>query len=134
MEEREPPSPYFGDYPHGAYWSAITSDRKVAGVDDQPDYFVEGSELRVMWDEGAGPLWGEAGLLPSDPQWLKRALGLSDALITDLLEWISDMTAQMQLPGAEWRQREQRLHTRGRELAERAQGEIGSRFRVWYDA
>jgi hypothetical protein len=33
-------------------------------------------------------LWDEEGEIPNDPGWLRRELGLSDALIADLLAWV----------------------------------------------
>lgn len=78
MERPDDSSPrYVGNYPRGAYWSASHPDGTVDDVDVE-DLPVEGTTLRVMWDEGAGPLWGDEGLLPDDPSWLRRALGLSD--------------------------------------------------------
>jgi hypothetical protein len=54
MEDRQPPPPYFGDYPDGGYFAAEGPE-----PDQRPDpYTVKGSDIRVMWDEGAGPLWG----------------------------------------------------------------------------
>ncbi len=128
MTDREPPPPYFGDYPHGEYASAFPS-ADAKGRDEDEDYTVDGGELRVLWDEGAGPLWSDEGGLPDDPEWLQRALGLSDSLIVDLLAWLSDMTAAHQRSTIE---RWQQLHDRGHELAERLQREVGERYTVRY--
>ncbi len=49
-DERTPP-PYFGDYPHGAYWSAIAPRGEDASVEEDETPPAKGSELRVMWDE-----------------------------------------------------------------------------------
>ena len=108
-----PPSPYFGDYPHGAYWSAVRSEVPF-DTDEDEDYTVGGSHLRIMWDEDAGPLWASDGLLPDDPQWLRRALGLSDSLVADVLSWLSDMTAlhSGQLV-TDWADQTRRLDQRG---------------------
>lgn len=62
-----------------------------------------------MWDEGAGPLWGDGGLLGMGAEWMRRALGLSDSLIDELLTWMHDM-------------------------AERLRAEVGVRYRVRYHA
>jgi hypothetical protein len=134
MEDQERPPPYFGDYPHGAYWSAVAPEGAQAS-DEEEDCTVEGTELRIMWDEGAGPLWASDGPLPDDPAWLRRALGLSDSLVADLLTWLSDMTAlHTGLPVADWRERGRQLDKRGRELAKRLQTEVGTRYRAWYHA
>ncbi len=125
-EDRERPPAHFGDYPHGAYWSAFPP--AGSADDDEAHYSVEGSDLRIMWDEGAGPLWTtEEGLLPDDPEWMKRALGLSDLLVAELLTWLHDMNAAQQryLPTTE-------LDERALQLAARLQGEVGSRFEVRY--
>lgn len=133
MENQESPPPYVGDYPHGAYWSAVPPEG-TQDSDEEEDYTVAGQELRVMWDEG-GPLWAEDGLLPDDSEWLQRALGLSHSFVVDLLAWLSDMTAlQHGPPAVDWRERRQQLDRRGRELAERLQNEVGTRYMVWYHA
>lgn len=133
-EDEEGPPLYFGDYPHGAYWSAVVPEGAAQPVVSDEEYFsYEGSLLRIMWDEDAGPLWGEEGLLGEDAEWMRRALGLSDSLIADLLTWMSDMAALHYGPSvADWRERGQRLDARGRGLAERLQQEVGSRYKVWY--
>lgn len=133
MVDQERPPPFFGDHQRGAYWSAVVPEGRRPS--DTEDYSVEGSHLRIMWDEGAGPLWASDGLLPDDPQWLQRALGLSASLVADLLTWLSDMTALHRgLPVADWRQRVQRLDERGRQLAERSQTEVGAQYTVSYQA
>ena len=81
----DPPPPYFGDYPHGAYWSAFRQDSSVDDDGEAENFTVEGTRLRIMWDEGAGPLWGVEGLLPDDPEWLRQALGLSPDPPTDFV-------------------------------------------------
>jgi hypothetical protein len=127
VTDREPPPPYLGDYPHGAYVSAFPPPGLHFG--DEVDDTVEGRELRVMWDAGAGPLWSDDGGLPDEPEWLQRALGLSDSLVADLLTWLSDMTAAHLRSTVE---RRQQLHDRGHELATRLQREVGERYAVRY--
>ena len=118
--------PYLGDYPNGAYWSAFRPDGSVdVDADEEEDLTVEGTRLRIMWDEGAGPLWGDEGLLPDDPNWLRQALGLSDSLIADLLAWVRDMDA-----ARDRGQSQALLNPQALQLADRLQTEVGSRFRV----
>ena len=120
------PPPYFGDYPHGAYWSAfLPRTARSMTTAEAEDFTVEGTSLRIMWDEGAGPLWGDEGLLPDDPEWLQQALGLSDSLIADLLAWARDMDS-----ARERGQAQAPLDHRALQLTERLQTEVGSRFRV----
>ncbi len=118
------PPPYLGNYPQGAYWSAFRPDGTVDDVVAE-DLTVEGTSLRIMWDEGAGPLWGDEGLLPDDPSWLRQALGLSDSLIAELHAWVGDMDA-----ARERGQSQTRLHRRALRLSERLQAEVGPRFQV----
>lgn len=134
--EARRPEPYFGDYPDGAYWSAVRPEGNKDKVVSDEEYFsYEGSSLRIMWDEDAGPLWGDGGVLSEDAEWMRRALGLSDALIDDLLAWKRDMTALHLGPTVDdWRGQGRRLDGRGRALAERLKDEAGPRFRVWYHA
>jgi hypothetical protein len=97
------------------------------GVDDD-DYVVGGPVLRIMWDEGAGPLWSTGeGLLPDDPDWLKRALGLSDTLIADLLGWLREKDTAHR-----FHQSPPQLDDRAERLVGRLQAEVGSRFTVRY--
>lgn len=136
-DESESPEPYLGDYPHGAYWSAIRPEgAEDRVVDDEEHYLYEGNTLRIMWDEDAGPLWGDEGLLGEDAHWMRRALGLSDALIDDLLTWQRDMTTLHfgRQPVDDWPEQKRRLDDRGDALAERLEAEVGTRFRVWYHA
>jgi hypothetical protein len=112
-----------GDHPTGAYWSAFRLDGSLDG-DTEADFTVGGTHLRLMWDEGAGPLWGDEGLLPADPDWLRQALGLSDSLIADLLQWVRDMDE-----ARERGQSQVLLNPRALHLADRLQAEVGSRFR-----
>lgn len=98
----------------------------VDGAEDE--YSVGRPGLRIMWDEGAGPLWSTGdGLLPDDPAWLKQALDLSDSLITDLLGWLSDKDTAHQ-----HHQSPPELDERAEQLAIRLQAEVGSRFKVRY--
>jgi len=47
-----------------------------------------GTRIRFFWDYGASmSLWSEQGLLPEDPEWLERELGLSPSLVADILAW-----------------------------------------------
>jgi hypothetical protein len=118
------PPPYLGD-PHGLHWAAYRQDGSVEDNAEAEDFTVEGTRLRIMWDEGAGPLWGDGGLLPDDPAWLRQALGLSDSLIPDLRDWVHDMDtahAHGQSPAS--------LNVRAQQLTERLQTEVGSQFRV----
>ena len=134
-KKRKPSSLYFGDYPHGTYWSAIRSDADRPVVTDEERYSYAGTVLRIMWDEGAGPLWGDGGLLGDDAEWMRRALGLSDPLIKDLLTWMQDMTAlHYGTSVSDWSEQSGRLDSRGDALAERLKAEVGPRFRVWYHA
>jgi hypothetical protein len=85
------------------------------------EYSYEWTVLRIMWDEDAGPRWGDEGLLGEDAQWMKRALGLSDALTDDLLTWKRDMTPLRvgRPPVNDWHAPKRRLDDRGDALAER---------------
>lgn len=91
-------------------------------------YSVTGDDLRIMWDEGAGPLWSTGdGLLPDDPAWLSRALGLSDDLIAELLRWLRDKDTAHRFG-----QSPAQLDERAEQLAGRLQSEVGPRFKVRY--
>jgi hypothetical protein len=127
-DERDAPPPYFGDYPDGIYWSAVPREGAV-DASSEDDFDVRGTYLRIMWDEGAGPLWGEEGLLPDDPGWLRQALGLSDSLIADLLQWVRDMDA-----ARERGEPQALLSPRALELVDRLQSEVGTRFTVRFRA
>lgn len=84
---------------------------------------VSGDKVAFFFDSGVTvPLWDEEGLLPDEPEWLERELGLSRELIVDLMSW----TDRQDLPGhptAEDQREEQRLF-------ERLQHEVPARFTV----
>lgn len=74
-DERDPPPMHFGDYPHGAYWSA---ERREQDDEGPEDYTVDGQVIRLMWDYGVRvPSWDAAGLLPEEPEWLRVELRAS---------------------------------------------------------
>ena len=132
MDEQEAPPPSLGNYPHGLYWSAFAPEGEQT-IDEDEEDIAEGSDLRIMWDEGAGPLWGSGGLLPYDPDWLQRALGLSQSLVADLFTWLGDMTALHRGAAVDdWLERLQQLDERKLELVERLRTEVGNRYRVWH--
>lgn len=134
--DEDAPSPYFGDYPDGAYWSA----ERPAETDgtEREDHTVKGRVLRLMWDYGVVvPLWDAQGQLPEEPRWLRTTLGLSDELIAALAGWGSEMNlldgAGAELSPAEWTARYAEANTEGRSLAAQVQRELGSRFEVRFD-
>ena len=132
VEPEEPP-PHLGDYPNGAYWSAVGDD--TAEEECYPT--VSGRVIRFMWDYTVQvPLWDEEGLLPEEPTWLRGELGLSDELIETLTRWGNDMTgADATLPdGPPERHREayDELDRRARVLVERLRREVGARYEVVY--
>jgi hypothetical protein len=54
------------------------------------DEGLQGNRIRFFWDYGCEvPLWDGRGNLPADPEWLVRELGLSQALIADLLAYVA---------------------------------------------
>lgn len=129
-DEAEPLSPYFGDYPNGAYWSAVTSQSR--GDNEAPDYTVTGDVIRFMWDYGVRiPLWTDGGLLPSKPEWLRTALGLSDPLIEDLRAWgdaMNELDGRRIVPEQAYLELDERAH----DLIARLRSELDPRFTVVY--
>jgi hypothetical protein len=102
------------------------------------DYTVRGDVIRFMWDYGVSvPLWDQEGLLPHEPGWLHRALGLSDGLIQALTAWGEDMTradgtAWDRGPEGEWEQAYRVLDDRARDLVEWLRRELAPRYDVTY--
>lgn len=135
-EEAERPPTHFGEPSRGLYWSAVRPEgAEEPDVSDEEYYSYDGTILRIMWDEDAGPLWGDGGLLGDDAEWMRRALGLSESLIADLLSWHHDMTAlHLGPPVDDWREQGQQLDDRGHALAKRLQAEVGTAYKVWYHA
>jgi hypothetical protein len=97
---------------------------------------IAGDEIEFRWDHGvAVPLWDEEGLLPEEPEWLRRVLHLSDALIDELTRWGGAMEAREGTPvsaSTKWQQADEDLRRRGQDLAESVQREVGSRYTVTY--
>jgi hypothetical protein len=84
VTDKDALSPYFGDYPHGAYWSAEVPQ----GAQDEESYEVGGTTIKFMPDDTVTvPLWDDDGLLPEDPLWLNTVLGLSPELVADIIAW-----------------------------------------------
>lgn len=127
----ESPHKHLGDYPHGAYWSAERPPE--AHTDESAEHSVSGPVIRLMWDYGVRiPLWDAEGLLPEEPEWLRAALDLSERLIGDLRRWGLDMNDLDAEPRRRTNEAYEALDVRGRELAQRLQREVGSRYSVKY--
>jgi hypothetical protein len=63
-------TPYIGDYPDGAYWSALPAE---SSGETPEHYTVSGDVIRFMWDYGVSvPRWDREELLPHEPEWLHR--------------------------------------------------------------
>ncbi|WP_158648112.1 hypothetical protein [Nocardioides houyundeii] len=130
--------PHFGDYPNGAYWSAVRVEPVTDGEEDAYDAPPIGDVIRFMWDYTVNvPLWDAEGLLREEPEWLRRQLGLGDKLIEALTDWGSRMnhldgTRWGQKSDAEWEQAYRDMDARARDLVERLRTELGTRYRVVY--
>jgi hypothetical protein len=81
------------------------------------------ARIAFFFDYGVTvPLWDEDGLLPDDPEWLQRELGLSRELIDDLTAW-----AELQdLPGHPTADDDREQHR----LRQRLRHEMAPRFTV----
>lgn len=126
---------WFGGKP-GFGWYAPGPGDPTPEPSDDPDYYtLDGNEIQVMWDYGVTvPLWND-GLLPDDPDWLRRALGLSDSMIERLTRWGEAMNAQDALPdpaSPERRAARENLRRLGGVLADDLQRELGPRYTITY--
>lgn len=133
VNDREAPPMHFGDYSHGSYWSAEVHD----GSNHEPESFeVSGTVITFMpEDTVAVPLWSDEGLLPEEPEWLNRALGLSPGLVEDIAAWGNDWNADRMgetFTAAQREERRIRLDADARLLAARLQREVPDRFTVVY--
>ncbi|WP_162794485.1 hypothetical protein [Nocardioides houyundeii] len=130
--------PHLGDYPNGAYWSAVRVEPVTEGEEDDYDVPPIGDVIHFMWDYTVNvPLWDAEGLLPEEPEWLRRQLGLGNKLIEALTDWGSRMnhldgTPWGQKSDAEWEQAYRDMDARARDLVERLRRELGTRYRVVY--
>jgi hypothetical protein len=90
MNDRPPSdesmSQWFGGVP-GQGWYA-PGPGEVVPASSKEETHMEGTKIRFFYDYGGGPLWDEGGEIPNEPDWLHRELGLSSALIADLLAWV----------------------------------------------
>lgn len=134
-DDRKAPLPYIGDYPDGAYWSALPAESSDESLED---YTVSGVVIRFMWDYGVSvPLWDREGLLPHEPEWLQRALELSEHLIQALTAWGQDMNNADGTPWNrrskdEWEQAYRELNARARDLVEWLRRKLAPRYEVTY--
>jgi hypothetical protein len=72
----------------GYGWRVPDACDRTDAADDENDVPVDGTRIAFFSDYGATiPLWTDEGLLPEDPAWLERELGLSPGLISDLIAW-----------------------------------------------
>jgi hypothetical protein len=103
----------------GQGWSAPgPGDRIPESSDD--DTRVVGTKIAFFWDYGVTvPLWDEHGLLPDEPEWLERELGLSSALIADLVAWAAAQERGRPAPDASPEDEEQLFVRLQAELAPR---------------
>lgn len=120
VTDKDVPSPYFGEYPHGAYWSAEVPQ----GAQDEEPYEVGGTTIRFMPDDTvAVPLWDDEGLLPEDPLWLNTVLGLSLELVADIVGWSEDWNASgaggQRFANRQHQEQQRRLDAEARALVER---------------
>lgn len=99
---------------------------------------MRGDAIRFMWDYGVTvPLWDREGLLPDDPRWLRKTLGLSEHLIRALSAWGKDMNSA---DGTPWAQRSKgereqayrELDERALDLVDRLRRELVPRLEVTY--
>ncbi len=113
VDDDEPASPYFGDYPDGAYWSAVPGDESGdAGSQrslGQPDHVprwdrssprtpVNPYPIRMFAEIGCNfALWGEIDEPPptrrrgvDESATLEEQLPISDSLRRGLLSWAAD--------------------------------------------
>ncbi|MEU2286480.1 hypothetical protein ABZ614_31895 [Streptomyces sp. NPDC013178] len=93
--------------------------------------------ITVLGEYHAHPLRRDAhdDFAPDDP---RAALGLSDALVTDLYGWARDIDAAMNTwladrDDARWDAAFRRLHEEGEDLAERLARELRPRRTVTYE-
>jgi len=103
------------------------------GLDDDLDT-VTGDVITFMWDYGVQvPLWTDAeGLLPEEPEWLRRVLGLSDPLIADLTAWGRAMFRLDAHPRLRTAAAYRALDAQARRLVDLVGEELPERFTVTY--
>jgi hypothetical protein len=104
---------WYGDTPDTGWFAPGRGDPLPESSEEEAS--LVGARVAFFYDSGGGPLWDENGELTSDPEWLRRELGLSDAFIADLLAWVSDRVRREPGPvSAAEEQREERLFERFR--------------------
>lgn len=124
---------HFGDSPSGPGWYAYPPKDYVEPAES---YEVDGTIIRFMPEDTVSvPLWDDSGLLPHEPEWLHRALGLSPGLVADLAAWGDDWNAPNRgerFSDAEHLARAQRLNAEAQVLVERLRAELPEGYTVVY--
>lgn len=125
--------PFLGDPATGVGWYAYPPEGYVG----PPESFaIEGTVIRFMPEDSVSvPLWDGNGLLPHEPEWLNRALGLSAELVADLAAWGDDWNASIygqQFTAEEHLARSERLDAEARVLIERLRSELPEGYEVVY--
>lgn len=127
------PPPFLGDPETGVGWYAHPPE---GYVEPPESYEVEGTVIRFMPEDSVSvPLWDGSGLLPHEPEWLNRALGLSPELVADLAAWGDDWNASIygqQFTAGEHRARAQRLDAEAQVLIGRLRAELPEGYTVVY--
>lgn len=132
-----PPPHYFGDR-DGPHWSAVPACSPATSTEaegEADDFRVHGDVVTFMWDEGVTvPLWDDEGLLPDEPEWLRRALGASDELVSAITAWGEDMreTVSATMSKEDFHLARRELDVRARALVESLRREIRAPLRVAY--
>lgn len=131
--ESDRPRQHFGDSPTGPGWYACPPEDSV---EPPESYEVDGTVIRFIPEDTVGvPLWDDSGLLPHEPAWLNRALGLSPELVAALAAWGDDWNASIygqQFTAEEHRARSQRLDAEAQVLIERLRAELPEGYKVVY--
>jgi hypothetical protein len=95
-----------------------TSERTIE------DIHLEGTTVAFFWEyRAAVPLWDAYGLLPDDPEWLERELGLSRSLVAELVA-LAGVQDRPGGPAVDDSQEEERLFLRLRQEGRSGSGSV----------
>jgi len=114
-------------------WYADPPPGARAPGPDPEDYTISGDTIRFSWDYMVDvPLWDAEGGLPPDSDWLRRALGISGALVEELRRWDEEMCALIDHRRPTPKPALDQLNERAEQLVERLRDELRGRYKVKY--
>jgi hypothetical protein len=119
----------------------VSEGRIYASEDERPapsgaDAWLQSARvkgtLRLFHDGPGLPLWDDDGRLPDEPEFVIGVLGVSGALVADLVDWGDASEELVEGEAATFEERRNAHVAQGHELFLRLAQEVGHQYRLEY--